>query len=49
MSPSQVLLGYNITLTPKENATSNNQSANDRIQNMMEKRTIATNAINHTA
>jgi hypothetical protein len=32
-----------------ENATSNNQSANDWIRNMMEKRTTAIDAINHTA
>jgi hypothetical protein len=49
MSPNQVLLGYDADLTSKGDATSNNQSANDRIRNMMEKRTIATDAINRTA
>jgi hypothetical protein len=48
-SPNQILLGYNIALTPLENATSNNQLANDQIRNMMEKHTTAIDAINHTA
>jgi hypothetical protein len=48
-SPNQILLGYNVALTPLENATSNNQSANDRIKNMMEKHTIAIDAINRMA
>jgi len=48
-SPNQILLGYNIALTPLENTTSNNQLADDRIRNMMEKRTTAIDVINHTA
>jgi hypothetical protein len=49
VTPSQVLLGYDITLTPKENVTSINQSANNRIRKMMEKHAIAIDAINRTA
>jgi hypothetical protein len=49
ISPNQILLGYNIALTPLENTASNNQSANDQIRNMAEKRTTAIDAINRTA
>jgi hypothetical protein len=49
ISPNQILLGYNVALTPLENAASNNQSANDQIRNMVEKRATAIDAINHTA
>jgi hypothetical protein len=48
-SPNQVLLGYDITLTPLENTTSNTQLANDQIKTMMEKHTTAIDAINHIA
>jgi hypothetical protein len=49
ISPSQALLGYNVTLTPKESTMMSNQSASDRIRNIMEKRVIAIDAINCTA
>ena len=45
-SPSQVLLGYDIALTPLENTASNTQSANDWIKTMMEKCATAIDAIN---
>jgi hypothetical protein len=48
-SPSQILFGYNIALTPMENATLNNQSANDRIRNIIERHATAIDAINRTA
>jgi hypothetical protein len=49
ISPSQALLGYNVALTPREETTTSNQSASNRIRNMMEKRAIAIDAINRTA
>jgi hypothetical protein len=49
MSPSQVLLGYNIALTLKNDTTTSNQAADDRIKNMMEKCATAIDAINRTA
>jgi hypothetical protein len=49
ISPSQALLGCNVALTLKDDATTSNQLAGDQIQNMMEKRATAIDAINRTA
>jgi hypothetical protein len=44
--PNQILLGYELTLHPKEGAPSNNEATETRIQNTIEKRAQAINAIN---
>jgi hypothetical protein len=49
LSPNQILLGYEVTLQPKEETLSNNEAAEMRIQNMKEKRVQTIDAINQTA
>jgi hypothetical protein len=49
LSPNQILLGYELTLQPKEDAPSNNEAVEMRVQNMKEKRAQAIDAINQTA
>jgi hypothetical protein len=44
--PNQIFLGYELTLHPEEGIPSNNEAAETRVQNMMEKRAQAVNAIN---
>jgi hypothetical protein len=46
LSPNQILLGYELTLHPEEGALSNNEAIEMRVQNMMEKRMQAIDAIN---
>jgi hypothetical protein len=48
LSPNQILLGYELTLQPKEGASSNNEAAETRVQTMKEKRAQAIDAINRT-
>jgi hypothetical protein len=38
LSPNQILLGYELTLQPEENALFNNEAVETRVQNMKEKR-----------
>jgi hypothetical protein len=46
LSPNQILLGYEVTLQPKEDAPSNNEAMEMCVQNMKEKRAQAIDAIN---
>jgi hypothetical protein len=46
LSPNQILLGYELTLQPEEDTSSNNKAVEMRIQNMKEKRAQAIDAIN---
>jgi transposase InsO family protein len=46
LSPNQILLGYKLTLHPEESAPSNNEAAKERVQNTVEKRAQAVDAIN---
>jgi hypothetical protein len=46
LSPNQILLGYEPMLHPDEGVPSNNEAAKTRVQNMMEKRAQAVDAIN---
>jgi hypothetical protein len=47
--PNQILLGYELTLHPKESTLSNNEAMETRVQNVIRKREQAINAINQTA
>jgi hypothetical protein len=47
--PNQILLGYKLTLQPKEDAPSNNEAVEMRVQNMKEKRAQAIDTINQAA
>jgi hypothetical protein len=47
--PNQILLGYEVTLQPKEETPSNNETVEMQVQNMKEKRAQAIDAINQTA
>jgi hypothetical protein len=49
LSPNQILLGYELTLHPVEDAPSNNEAVETRVQNVIEKRAQAIDAINQTA
>jgi hypothetical protein len=49
LSPNQILLGYELTLQPEENAPSNNEAVEMQIQNMKEKRAQVIDAINQAA
>jgi hypothetical protein len=49
LSPNQILLGYKVTLQPGEDAPSNNEVVEMRVQNMKEKRAQVIDAINRTA
>jgi hypothetical protein len=49
LSPNQILLGYKLTLQPKEDTPSNNEAMETRVQNMKEKRAQAIDAINRAA
>jgi hypothetical protein len=49
LSPNQILLGYELTLHPEEGALSNNEAAETRVQNAIEKRAQAIDAINQVA
>jgi transposase InsO family protein len=49
LSPNQILLGYKIELFPSEQSASNNQTVEDRMKQMMEKRAQATDALNKSA
>jgi hypothetical protein len=46
LSPNQILLGYEVTLQPEEDAPSNNEAVEMQVQNMKEKRVQAIDAIN---
>jgi hypothetical protein len=46
LSPNQILLGYEVTLQPEEETSSNNEAVEMRVQNMKEKRAQAIDAIN---
>jgi transposase InsO family protein len=46
LSPNQILLGHELTLHSEENILSNNEATETRIQNMIEKRAQAIDAIN---
>src|ERR1700691_1495645 len=48
LSPNQILLGFETTLVPSETPLSNNQSAEDRLTRIKEKRAQAIDAINQT-
>jgi hypothetical protein len=49
LSPNQILLGYELTLQPKEDTPSNNEAMETQVQNMKEKRAQAIDAINQAA
>jgi hypothetical protein len=49
LSPNQILLGYELTLQPEEDAPSNNKAIQMQVQNMNEKRVQAIDAINQMA
>jgi hypothetical protein len=49
LSPNQILLGYELALHLKESVLSNNKATETRVQNAMEKRAYAINAINQIA
>jgi hypothetical protein len=49
LSPNQIPLGYEPTLQPEGDISSNNEAAETRVQNMKEKRAQAIDAINQTA
>jgi hypothetical protein len=49
LSPNQILLGYELTLQPEGDTSSNNEAIEMRVQNMKEKRAQAIDAINQTA
>jgi transposase InsO family protein len=49
LSPNQILLGYEVTLQPEEDAPSNNEAVEMQVQNMREKRAQAIDAINRVA
>jgi hypothetical protein len=49
LSPNQILLGYEIKLFPSEQTTSNNQTVEDRMKQMIEKRVQAIDALNKSA
>jgi hypothetical protein len=49
LSPNQILLGYELTLHPKEGVPSNNEAVEARVQNVIRKREQAIDAINQTA
>jgi hypothetical protein len=49
LSPNQILLGYKLMLHPEEGTLSNNEAAKTRVQNIIEKRAQAINAINQVA
>jgi hypothetical protein len=48
LSPNQILLGYKTQLTPQDDAPSNNETTEDRIKTLMEKRAQAIDTINQT-
>jgi hypothetical protein len=49
LSPNQILLGYEVELFPSEQIASNNQTVEDRMKQMMDKRTQAIDALNKSA
>ena len=49
LSPNQILLGYEPSLTPGPSEPSNNVMAEERIRKLMENRDQATRAINEAA
>jgi transposase InsO family protein len=49
LSPNQILLGYETKLIPESEVPSNNEAAENRIRNMLEKRAQAIDAINQTS
>jgi hypothetical protein len=49
LSPNQILLGYEITLTPGTTSLTPNKSAKEQHRVMMERRAQAIEAINQTA
>jgi hypothetical protein len=49
LSSNQILLGYELTLQPGEDTSSNNEAMETQIQNMKEKRVQAIDAINQAA
>ena len=49
LSPNQIILGYETTLVPEKNPVVTNYAAEQRVQNLMNNRAKAVEAINKAA